>query len=137
MALTTVTENLRRVQASVLDEVQEQEYYNEWLAAESKIQEDELLKALGDECARAILLSLMDEPKSAIDVTRENKIPLSSVYRKIHWLENARLIRAKGFVITDGGKKYHLYQSMIRRINISFREDGIRVEFTDNNARNQ
>lgn len=135
MALTTVSENVSRVQVSMLDEVKAREYTTSeqvQITVDPKLEERNLLKVLGDECARTILLSIIDEPKSAIDITRENNIPISSVYRKIHWLEDARLIRVKGFVITGDGKKYHLYQSRIKTVQISLPENEIKVEFASN-----
>lgn len=138
MALTTVSESVGRVQTSIFDERKSREYKTAQqvqITVDPKLEERDLLKVLGDECARTILLSIINEPKSAIDITRENNIPISSVYRKIHWLENARLIRVKGFVITGDGKKYHLYQSRIKTVQISLPENEIKVEFANNNDR--
>lgn len=136
MALTTVLENASKVQASTLDAIKTQEYNGRQKEVVVGYQPEEqaLLKVLGDEYARTILLSIIDEPKSVIDITREKGIPISSVYRKIHWLENARLITVKGFVITGDGKKYHLYQSRIKTIQLSIAKNEIRVEFTKNNG---
>ena len=138
MALTTVVEDVRKVPESILDETTSQKYranQQVQITVDPQLEERDILKALGDECARMILLSIIDEPKSAIDITREKKIPISSVYRKLHWLANARLIRVKGFVITGDGKKYHLYQSRIKTIQILLPKNEIKVEFTDNNGR--
>ncbi len=135
MALTTVTEDMRKVPASLTEESVQQECNQQVeITVDSEIEERNLLRALGDECARNILLSMIDEPKSAIDITREKKIPISSVYRKIHWLENARLIKVKGFIITDDGKKYHIYQSRIGTIQISLLNNKIKVQFTKCNG---
>jgi len=97
--------------------------------------EDVLLKALGDKYTRIILLSIIDEPKSVIDITKEQNVPISSAYRKIHWLEKSHLIGVKGFVITNEGKKYHLYQSRIKTMNISLATNAIKIEFTSNNGK--
>jgi len=137
MALTTVSD-VRKVPMHILDETASQEYRADQQVAitvDPTLEESNILKVVGDECARPILLSIIDEPKSAIDITREKKIPISSVYRKIHWLENARLIRIKGFVITGDGKKYHLYQSRVKAIRISLPTNEIQLEFANNGAR--
>ncbi|MFQ5970140.1 MAG: winged helix-turn-helix domain-containing protein [Nitrososphaerales archaeon] len=138
MALVTVSERAKKQPASIFAEATQQEYnanQNIPIIVDSPLEEGVLLKALGDEYTRMILLSLIDEPKSVIDIIREKNIPLSSAYRKIHWLEKARLIRAKGFVITDDGKKYHLYQSKVKTIQISLATNSIKVEITSNNGR--
>jgi len=137
MALT-VSESVGKAPATILAEIEPLDYemnQQVQIAVTSKLEERDLLKVIGDECARTILLSIMDEPKSAIDITREKKIPISSVYRKLHWLENARLIKVKGFVITGDGKKYHLYQSKIKSIQISLPENEVKVELANNNGR--
>ena len=138
MALTTVSERVRKDSASIFAEATSQEYkanQNVPIIVDSALEEGDILKALGDEYTRMILLSIIDEPKSVIDITREKKIPISSAYRKIHWLENARLIGVKGFVITDDGKKYHLYQSKVKTVQISLATNAIKVEITGNNGR--
>jgi hypothetical protein len=133
MALTTVSENVREF-PSLLEEETMHETKQVQIAVDPKLEERDLLKVFGDEAARTILLSIINEPKSALDITRESKIPISSVYRKIHWLESARLIKVKGFVITGDGKKYHLYQSRIKGVQISLLTNEIKVELTGNNG---
>lgn len=137
MAQTTALENVERVQECVPAEIQSRAYKinPQVLVAGSQVEEIDLLKVVGDEYARAILLSIINEPKSAIDIAREKKIPISSIYRKIHWLENARLIKVKGFVITGDGKKYHRYQSRIKTIQVSLMRNAIQVEFTNNDGK--
>lgn len=137
MALTTVSERVGKDPASIF-EATSQEYkanQNVPIIVGSTLEDGDILKALGDEYARMILLSVIDEPKSVIDITREKKIPISTAYRKIHWLENVRLIGVKGFVITDDGKKYHLYRSNVKTVQISLATDAIKVEITGNNGR--
>jgi response regulator of citrate/malate metabolism len=136
MALETVLEKVQ-VEQSALQEpksLERETVQQVRLIGGSELKELDILQVIGDEYARAILLSIIDNPKSAIDIAREQKIPISSIYRKIHWLENARMIRVKGFVITGDGKKYHLYQSKIKSIQISLPKYEIRVEFVNNNG---
>ena len=137
MAQTTALENVERVQEYLLDETQSQVHTinPQVLVTDSQVGELDLLKVVGDEYARAILSSIIDEPKSAIEIAREKKIPISSIYRKIHWLENARLIKVKGFVITGDGKKYHRYQSRIKTIQVSLMRNAVQVEFTNNDGK--
>jgi predicted transcriptional regulator len=137
MAQTTALENVERVQEYLLDETQSQAHKisPQVLVTDSQVGELDLLKVVGDEYARAILSSIIDEPKSAIEIAREKKIPISSIYRKIHWLENARLIKVKGFVITGDGKKYHRYQSRIKTIHVSLMRNAVQVEFTNNDGK--
>jgi hypothetical protein len=126
MALTTVSE--------MREKLYEETEVSVSILVDPTVSESVLLEALGDRYTRMILLSIIDEPKSVIDISRERNIPISSAYRKIHWLERMRLITAKGFVITDDGKKYHLYQSRIRSVHVSLATNTIRVNFTGKNG---
>lgn len=114
-----------------------QEYESEQMQMSPVLtfQEGDLLKALGDEHTRTILMSLIDDAKSVIDIARERNIPISSVYRKIHWLKKAHLVRVNGIVITGDGKKYHLYSSRIKSADISLTTSAIRVNFATNRVR--
>lgn len=137
MALTTVSER-REDSASLYDEMyagKEGLDQNVPILVDPTISESALLETLGDKYTRTILLSVIDEPKSVIDITREQKIPISSAYRKIHWLEKMHMIVARGFVITDNGKKYHLYQSRIRSVHIALGTNAVKISFTSNNGR--
>ena len=53
------------------------------LKIEEPERKESFLEILSDKYCRAILESVMDMPKSAIEVSREKNIPLSTVYRRI------------------------------------------------------
>ncbi len=46
----------------------------------------------------------MNKPKSVIDIVRECKIPISSVYRRVRQLEKARLVIIHTTIISEDGK---------------------------------
>ena len=138
MAQTTISEQMRADSVDLYEEMisrKNKPSQSVPILVDSAVSEDALLKALGDKYTRMILLSVIDEPKSVIDIAREQNIPISSAYRKIHWLENSHLIGVKGFIITNDGKKYHMYQSRIRTARISLGGNAVRIEFTDNNGK--
>jgi predicted transcriptional regulator len=137
MAQAAVFENKAKIQEQILENKSQEHNTTQQvqIPISSELTEQNLLKVIGDEYARSILLSMTEEPKSAIDIAREKKIPISSIYRKIHWLENAHMIKVKGFVITGDGKKYHRYQSRIKTIQVSLVRNAIQVEFTNNEGK--
>ncbi len=100
-----------------------------------KIEEPEIkesfLEILSDKYCRAILEAIMDTPKSAIEVSREKIIPLSTVYRRIQQLHDSKMIRTSG-IITDEGKRLFLYKSKIKEVNTSFSNGKIDVEVVFN-----
>ena len=96
-----------------------------------KIKEDvkneDLLSIVADKYCRSILEAIMDMPKSAIEIAREKKIPLSTVYRRIPTLHDNKLVQTSG-TITDEGKRLFLYKSRIKGIKSKFESDKIDVE---------
>jgi predicted transcriptional regulator len=100
-----------------------------------KIEESEIkesfLEILSDKYCRSILEAIMDTPKSAIEVSREKIIPLSTVYRRIQQLHDSKMIRTSG-VITEEGKRLFLYKSKIKEVNTSFSNGKIDVEVVFN-----
>jgi len=96
-----------------------------------KIEEDvknqDLLSVVADKYCRFILEVIMDVPKSVIEIANEKKIPLSTVYRRIQILHDAKLIRTSG-TITDEGKRLFLYKSKIKGIKSKFENGKVDVE---------
>ena len=101
------------------------------LKIEEPERKDSFLEILSDKYCRFILEAIMDTPKSAIEVSREKNIPLSTVYRRIQQLHDAKMIRTSG-VITDEGKRLFLYKSKIKAVNTSFHDGKIDVDVVFN-----
>ena len=101
------------------------------LKIEEQERKESFLEILSDKYCRAILEAIMDMPKSAIEVSREKDIPLSTVYRRIQQLHDSKMIRTSG-VITDEGKRLFLYKSKIKEVNTSFRDGRIDVDVVFN-----
>jgi len=80
------------------------------------------MDALADAQSRAILFSIIKQGKTAMDLSEEHRIPLSSVYKKISDLETIALIKIDKWVISDNGKKFKLYKSRISKADVSIRK---------------
>ncbi|QLH06946.1 winged helix-turn-helix domain-containing protein [Nitrosopumilus ureiphilus] len=100
-----------------------------------KIEEPErkevFLEILSDKYCRFILESIMGAPKSAIEISREKDIPLSTVYRRIQQLHDSHMIRTSG-IITDEGKRLFLYKSKIKEVNTQFCDGKLAVDVVFN-----
>ncbi|BDQ30811.1 hypothetical protein NZNM25_13660 [Nitrosopumilus zosterae] len=100
-----------------------------------KIEEPErkevFLEILSDKYCRLILDSIMNISKSAIEISREKKIPLSTVYRRIQQLHDSHMIRTSG-IITDEGKRLFLYKSKIKEVNTRFSDGEIAMDVVFN-----
>ncbi|MCV0430234.1 helix-turn-helix domain-containing protein [Nitrosopumilus sp.] len=97
------------------------------LKIEEPERKESFLEILSDKYCRTILEAIMDMPKSAIEISRDKNIPLSTVYRRIQQLHDSKMIRTSG-VITDEGKRLFLYKSKIKEVNTSFHDGKIDVD---------
>lgn len=91
-----------------------------------------VLRALLDDQSRLILTSTISTPKSVIDITREQRIPVTSAYRKVKELKEFGLLKVERIVITDDGKKYELVRSAIRSASVQFDKGNLGVDITNN-----
>lgn len=85
-------------------------------------QKQKALEVFSDNYTRIILSTMMETPKSALQITEETKIPLTTVYRKIHHLLEENLIRISGH-IAENGKKNFLYKSKLKSFHVTFSKD--------------
>lgn len=88
---------------------------------------DGLLGVISDKYCRAILESVMYKPKSALEITTETKIPISTVYRRIQMLHDNKVLKTSG-AINEDGKKLFLYKSKIRAMQCNFNDGKVEVE---------
>jgi len=84
--------------------------------------------AIADEYSRNILMRTRDEPVSALVLSKNYGIPITTVYRRIEELVQAGLLGAVKSSRTSDGKWYELYRSLLRRIQVSFDEGNMQVE---------
>ncbi len=90
-----------------------------------------ILKEFANLESRHILFSTMTHCKSIQDISRERKIPLSSVYKRIESLKECSLIHEKTS-ISENGRITRYYQSKIKDIEISITEFEPKIMFTKN-----
>ena len=101
------------------------------LTIEESERKEIFLEILSDKYCRLILESIMNTPKSAIEISRDKEIPLSTVYRRIQQLHDTHMIRTSG-IITDEGKRLFLYKSKIKEVNTRFYDGKITVDVVFN-----
>ena len=79
-----------------------------------------LVQGLADEYSRKIILSAIPKAKSVEDMSRENDIPLSTCYRRVHELLDSQILVVEKIIVTPEGKKYELLRSAYRAVNVTF-----------------
>ena len=91
-----------------------------------------ILSALADEEMTKILDSTMYHSKSIADITRENNIAHTTCYRKTKWLINEGLVRIDKIIITPEGKKFSLYFTVFKSVNVRYESNNVIVEAEQN-----
>lgn len=80
--------------------------------------EEKIMKGLADKDSRRILQHTIDNRKTAEEISNELGIPLSSIYRKIKELKDAKLLVVEKSAVTKEGKVCDLYRSAVRGVNV-------------------
>lgn len=91
-----------------------------------------LLRALADEQSASILAATADKPRSVMDLIREESLPSSSAYRRVHELENDRLLVVARTVLSPDGKTYSMYKATFREVGVAFQAGQLVVTATPN-----
>ena len=91
-----------------------------------------LLRAMADEYSLKILMSLIDKADSVNNISRVNNIPIATAYRRVSELEEAGLLVVERGILTEDGKRYDLYRSAVRSMQISFRSGQLEVDVVPN-----
>jgi len=94
---------------------------------------DAILQVMSDKYCRTILENTMEKPKSAMEISAETKIPISTVYRRLQTLHDNKLLRITGS-ISDDGKKYFLYKSRVKAIASTFNGSFVEIEIVPNKS---
>ena len=84
---------------------------------------ENVLLALSNPCCRQILLSTIKKAKTVDQISNELPFSKSSIYRKLHQLENSKLVIVSGIFSKEGNKIFQ-YQSRIYRIESICFDDG-------------
>lgn len=101
------------------------------LARDSKLKKD-ILKALSDEYSRTIMNFTIEKPKSVVEIVKECDIPMTTAYRRVNELEENKILKVTGSVVTDDGKKYFLYQNRLKSIYVIFGLEALDVQIVEN-----
>lgn len=80
---------------------------------------ENLIAALSDEFSRRILISTIAEGKTVQDISLEQAIPLSTCYRRARELVNQGLAVVERIVVTGDGKRYAVYRSSFRSMEVA------------------
>ena len=88
------------------------------------------LQVLSDHFCLAIISDIITNPKTAVDISKNTKIPISTVYRRLQFLQENKLLKITGGIGKDG--KYFLYQSRIKGFSTIFNGKSLEITVTSN-----
>ena len=91
-----------------------------------------ILKALSDEYSRTIMNKTIEKPKSVVDLVKECDIPMTTAYIRVHELEENKILKVAGSIVTDDGKKYFLYQNRLKSIYVVFGLEELDIQIVEN-----
>lgn len=98
---------------------------------EEDSRKDAILEVMSDKYCRAILENTLEKPKSAMEISAETRIPISTVYRRLQTLHDNKLLGISGSISEDG-KKYFLYKSKVKAISTKYQGGMIEIEIVPN-----
>ena len=88
------------------------------------------LQVLSDHFCLAIISDIISNPKTAVDISKDTKIPISTVYRRLQFLQENKLLKITGGIGKDG--KYFLYQSRVKGFSTVFNGESLEITVTSN-----
>ena len=97
-----------------------------------EVEKQRILAALADHYSRNILTATIERPMSALELSRQYNIPVTTVYRRIEELVQAGLLAAVQSGRSKDGKWYDLYRSLLRSINVSFENGNVTIDVRAN-----
>ena len=68
------------------------------------------------------LFSIINTGKTAGELSKKHRIPLSSVYKKISDLEELTLIKVDSWELSDKGRRFKVYKSRIKNAEINIKK---------------
>ena len=92
-----------------------------------------IIEALTTTCSHAVLFSIVNVEKDAVQIANELQISLSAVYKTLSNLEILSLAGIQRFKITNEGKKIKMYRSKIKKASVSIDQNKSEVILYPNN----
>ena len=94
--------------------------------------EASLLKAVGDDYSRSIIVATISKPRSAAELSAMLGIPIATVYRKINELQKMGLLVREKSRFTEKSKLVDLYRSIVKAVSIRLDSSGVKVNYQYN-----
>lgn len=90
------------------------------------------LQVLADVISHKIILSIIEDAKTAQQIAVENDLPLSSTYKKIKRLQAIEILCVERISLDDTGKRVLYYKSRFKSVEFSLRKVGSLLQLERN-----
>jgi hypothetical protein len=90
------------------------------------------LHVLADTVSHKIILSTIEESRTAQQIAQENELPLSSTYKKIKRLQAMDILCVERIRLDDSGKRVLYYKSRVKSVEFSLRKAGLLLQLERN-----
>ncbi len=88
---------------------------------------EDFIEFLADECSGAIIVATSRKECSAMQLSRELSMPISTVYKKLKLLEDAEIIQNVKTLIDRAGNQEKYYRCIVRDAVVKFHEGEISI----------
>ena len=92
---------------------------------------DMILQVISDPERRKIINSIKDEAKTAIQISKETGLSISTVYRKIRELAEKHVVITSGRINSQNKREFN-FKSKIRKVVTVFDNDALDVKIYTN-----
>jgi predicted transcriptional regulator len=82
--------------------------------------------------SRHIIFSIIKKAKTAEEISDHVKIPLASVYKKLHDLEDLSLIYVEKMDFSYNGRRIRFYKSRVKNVEIIIKKNNPQIVITRN-----
>ena len=95
-----------------------------------------VIEALTTTCSHAVLFSIVNDEKDAVQIASELQLSLSTIYKTLTNLEKLSLLEIPRYEMSEDGKKIKMYRSKIKKASITIKESNSEVLLYPNNTKN-
>lgn len=92
----------------------------------------EVIRAFSDEYSRKIILSIISRSLAVEEISKDQNIPISTCYRRVHELAKFGIIKAEKTILQEDGKKYVCYRSAFKSASIMLESGELQVDLIPN-----
>lgn len=92
------------------------------------------LQVLADTVSHKIILSTIEESKTAQQIAVENELPLSSTYKKIKRLSAINILCVERISLDSSGRRVLYYKSKVKSFEFTLRQAGLLLQLERNDT---